>query len=85
MAKNLKDNFSSQSDELKTALNLWYSEIEDIEETKSRRDYFTSNSIRTVLNISNILSTNELTEFCSKSDITTLGNYNEKTQIFRKK
>lgn len=85
LVNTLKENYSAQHQEISTALNLWYSDIEKIEDTKNKNRDSYPNQTKQVQDIKYLFTTQTLSEFLKTTDISALGSYNEKTEIFRKK
>lgn len=85
LTNSLNENYSSQKKEISTALNLWYSDISNIEDTKNqgRNDY--GYNQKRLYEIKTLFTTATLSDFLKTNDISALGTYNEKTEIFRKK
>jgi hypothetical protein len=87
LANNLKSNFNNQSKELCNAINLWVSDYSGISELESQRDGRRNSyqSQKKLINFLNYISASSLSDFFEKADMSSLGNYNAKTEIFKKK
>lgn len=88
LSKNLSENFMAQSKELCNALNLWASDFESEEEYKNQQNNFsrwTRENKKSLIDIKYYFHTQSLAEFFKNVEISTLGSYNEKTEIFKKK
>lgn len=83
LSKSLEETYSSNSDELKNALNIYENDLKNQRELEQKRQ--DRKKTKNLLNINTFFSTNNLKKFFNDNDISMLGSYSEKTEIFKRK
>ena len=83
----LVELFNAQSEELGNALDLWYSDISNINEVKSQQDQYNynRNPVKQIKHIKTLFSQSVISAFLASVDMTSIGSYNSKNQILKKK
>lgn len=82
----LVELFNAQSEELGNALDLWYSDISNINDVKSQQEqYFNKKTIKQINHIKTLFSQTMISDFLTSVDMTSIGSYNSKSQILKKK
>jgi hypothetical protein len=88
LSNTIKSDFNNQSKELCNAINLWgcdYSGVQEFNSQRDNRHSYYSQPQKRLINFSNYFSTSILSDFFSNVDTSSLGSYNTKTDIFKKK
>lgn len=83
----LVELFNEQTEELRNALDLWYSDISSINEVKSQQEQYdyNKNFKKRMISIKTVFSQTAISDFLTTVDLTSIGSYNSKNQIFKKK
>lgn len=82
----LVELFNTQSEELGNALDLWYSDISNINEVKSQQEQynFNRNPKKQIIHIKELFSQTTIADFLNSVDMTSIGSYSSKNQILKK-
>ena len=82
----LVELFNTQSEELGNALDLWYSDISNINEVKSQQEQynFNRNPKKQIIHIKGLFSQATIADFLNSVDMTSIGSYSSKNQILKK-
>lgn len=80
----LNDLYFKQSKNVTDAIDGWYSSNKkDEESNRNKKGFYNTNT--TIISVGTIFSQKELSFFFNQYDSSSLGNYNAKTEIFRRK